>query len=235
MDRRTLVTVAVVLLVGLHGVAGTAAADPSVEVSRATVADEDGSVTRTLTYEFTAQSNGTANVRAQMADGAVDFEFVEWESLDANRQGTGSSWEVQGGNTYRVTYEATIPEDASGYYDAETVSGFSSPAWDETLSVDVLEPQFGYVSTQTTELVFQNTDQASTTVSVDVPNDGQGLMMPSEVTFSDVPSGFSVDYSDLPDQIQGGGSGSVTVAVSASSSVSSGTYEFTATVRDNLG
>ncbi|WP_115865326.1 hypothetical protein [Halorussus litoreus] len=235
MDSRTLVTVAVVLLVGLHGVAGTAMANPDTTVNRATVIADGGSVTETLTYEFTAPSNDTASVRGQITDGEVGFEFVEWQSLDTNRDGTGSSWQVRAGNSYRVTYEATVTESASGYYDVETVSGFSSPAWDETLTVDVLEPAFGYVSTQQTELVFESNDQASTTLDVPIPNDGQGLMIPADVTFSGVPDGVTLSYSQLPGSIPGGESQAVTLDMSTDSSVDKGSYQFTATVEDNLG
>ena len=77
MDKRTLVTVGVVLLVGLHGVAGTALADPNATVSRAAIADNGGPVTETLTYEFTADANETATVNGASVPVVETFAGVD--------------------------------------------------------------------------------------------------------------------------------------------------------------
>ncbi|WP_135827744.1 COG1361 family protein [Halorussus halobius] len=232
MDKRTFATVAVVLLVGLHGVAGTALADPSATVSRATIADSGGSVTETLTYEFTADVNETVTVNDQMTDNGVTFAFDSWQA--GGQSGSGNSWQVQAGTTYEVTYEATVSESA-GDASVYTVDQFSSNPENQELSIDVTDPSFGFVSDQQVDLVFESSGEASTEVDVDVPNDGQGVMLPADVSFSGVPSGFSADYSGLPNEISAGGSGTVTLEVTAQDSVDEGTYEFTATVEDNLG
>lgn len=233
MDKRTLLTLAVVALVGLHGVAGTAVADRNVTVSAAEIAAEGGSTTETLSYTFTPGAGQTqASVRGSMSSGGVQFSFQGWEDLGDGTTGSSTSWNVSDGNEYRVVYEATVPEGAGT---ANVRTGPTNRPEGVALQVQVTEPQFGPVGTQQSELVFESRNQGTTSIDVNVPNDGNGVMIPSDVTFGGVPDGFTVDYANLPGEIQPQSTGTVTIDVTADGSVDPGTYSFTATVEDNLG
>lgn len=233
MDSGRLLAVALALLVGLQAVAGPAMADSTAEVSRAELAD-GSSVTRTLSYTFTpSDGEDTASVEATMYSSNVEFAFQHWEDLDDGDTGTSTTWNVSDGNEYRVVYEATVPSGTdAGYYGRYTSSSGSES---EYLEVQVTAPEFGYIYTQEVDVVFQSEDAVTATKAVELSNTGDGLMKPTEVTFSGVPGGFSVDYSALPSEIAAGGSGAVQLEVTADPSVAQGTYEFEATVEDNLG
>ncbi|NHN61693.1 MULTISPECIES: hypothetical protein [Halorussus] len=232
MDKRRLLTVAVALLVGLHAIAGPVAADSSVTVSRAEAAASSGdTVTRALTATFVAQSNQSVTVNNQMADGAVEFDFQEWDDLDGGASGTSNSWTMQAGHEYEIRYEATIPSSATGGY----YYGDTDDPDNNRLEVRVVEPRFGSIYTQDATVVFRSNDEGSATKEVSISNTGEGQMRPTEVTFSGVPGGFSASYDSLPNTVDAGESSAFDLEIEADSSVSKGTYQFRATVRDNLG
>ncbi|WP_135852196.1 COG1361 family protein [Halorussus salinus] len=234
MDKRSAVAVCLALLVAVHGFAGAATAQSNVSVSRAAAAASSGDqITRTVTTTFEATSNRTVNVDGQMADGNVEFAFQEWSDLDGTADGTGTSWRVRAGHEYELRYRATIPASASeGYHTAYTAG--SGPERKQ-LTVRVTEPQFGFIDTQDVTVVFKSNDQGSASKKVDISNDGEGQMRPSEVTFSGVPDGFAVNAENLPNRIGAGDSKSMTLQIEAAQSVSKGDYQFRATVTDNLG
>ncbi|UPW02279.1 hypothetical protein M0R88_09355 [Halorussus gelatinilyticus] len=234
MDRRSAVTVCLALFVALHGFAGAATAQSSVTVSRASAAASSGDqITRTLTTTFEATSNRTVTVNGQMADGNVEFAFQEWTDLDGTASGSGTSWQVRAGHEYELRYEATVPASANaGYHTAYTADGGAER---KRLTVRVTEPQFGFIDDQDATVVFESKNTGSATKKVDIPNTGEGQMRPSEVTFSNVPDGFTVNAQNLPDRIDAGGTKSMKLQIEADESVSKGNYQFRATVTDNLG
>lgn len=211
----------------------TAAATGSIELEAAT--DESG--TETLSFTFVADANETvtATDRIERDGGNVVFEFYRWEDLDGSRSSTSNSWSVEAGHEYRVSYDVVAsPDTTEGYYSGTvSVSGQTS----ESLSVDVsvLEPQFGSVYGQETDLVFESVDAASTEVDVDISNTGDGEMRGTNVTFSGVPTGMTVDSSGLDDQIDAGGTDTLTLDIAADETVSEGSYQVDVTVTDNLG
>lgn len=234
MDKRALLAVAVAAMVALNGFAGGVAAASSTDVSRATLADESSAVTETLTYTFTPDpGEDSATVKSSMSNGGVEFTFDGWTDLDAGDSGETTTWNVSDGNEYRVTYEVRIPTDTTtGSYAAYSADGGSAR---EYLETNVVEPRFGNIYRQNVDLAFDSSDSGSATKDVEIPNTGSGLMKPTEITFSGVPSGFGVEYSGLSNEIAGGGSDTVELQISADSTVEEGTYEFQATVTDNLG
>ncbi|MBX0325232.1 hypothetical protein EGH21_19585 [Halomicroarcula sp. F13] len=136
-----------------------------------------------------------------------------------------------------MEYDVSAQSGArEGTYDLySTVNGPGS-SYSETLSVDVqvLEPRFGSVGTQTGEVTFTEDDTASTTVTADVENTGDGVMTGVDASTSGVPSGMSVSVS-TPDEIGAGDTGSVEVDIDADGSLTEGSHSFTVEMTDSLG
>jgi hypothetical protein len=236
MDRQTLLAVALALAVGLHGFAGGAMATSSVTVQLSSVADDPSdSQTKTLTYQFTPRSNQTVSLDGRISEdgGNVVFDFAEWSDLDTGQGGTETSWRVTAGHTYRVSYEVTVEADAAD--DTYAVYSTDSGPASERLEADVVAPRFGTVYTQDVELAFESKTEGTATKNVEIPNEGDGSMRPTNVTFSGVPSGFTVDYDGLPSVVEARTDGTFQLDITADETVSKGTYDFEATVRDNLG
>ena len=233
--------VLVVAMVALSAFAGpAAAASGSVELDRAL---DDQRATEELSFTFVASANETVSADgSQSFDGGdVTFEFEEWEDLDGGGSGSSSSWEVENGNEYRVTYEARASSGAGEdtYSWRATVSGGATSA-SETLelTVDLLEPRFGSIDTRDPETVIFTDDDSDGTTEVDVEfdNTGEGVMVLDGVDLTDTgPSGIDVSVDSLSGQVDAGGSGTAVLDVSVDPSVDEGDYTISGTITDNLG
>jgi len=239
MRRSGVLAAAVAVVVALSAFAAPAtAAYGSVSVEAAVDGDVDQT---TMTFSFTADQNGTVSVGSddsvQLDGGNVEFEFDSWSGSGGD-SGSSGTWSVEAGARYTVEYVGTAYSGATERQHSTTVSvdyqsGGVAASEPLDLDVDVLEPQFGFVGGVDGDLVFDG-DAADTTVSATVPNDGDGVMVVEDVSFSGVPSGLSASVSSTPDQIDANGEGTVDIDVTADSSVSEGTYQFDATVTDSL-
>lgn len=236
--RNAVLAAAVALVVALSAFTGPAAAASGfVSVEAAIEGDVDET---TLEFTFNPDQNGTVAVgdeSIQVDGGNVEFTFSGWSG--GGDSGSDGTWTVQADTQYTVEYTATATAGATETTHSTTVTvnhQNSGREWDENLdlTVDVLEPEFGSVGTVSGDLVFEG-DTAETTVTADVPNYGDGVMVVEDVSFSGVPSGLSASASSTPDQISAGDSGSLGIDVTADSSVDEGTYRFDATVTDSLG
>ncbi|GAA0203497.1 hypothetical protein [Halobaculum roseum] len=242
MSRTTtavrLFAVAFAVVVALGAATPAIAANVTVEKDAALT---DQTVSDELSFTFTADANDTVDATDEItrANGNVVFEFDSWEQVGGTDSGSSSSWEVTAGEEYEVTYEVVVTGDVaddtySGTAEVEGNSVYAS----EPLEVDVrlLYPEFGTPDTGDPTLVFDdpNSQSQSTTFDVSVPNDGEGAMVISEATFSNVPDGFSVETESLPDTIDGFGDGDVEIQVTADDDVTAGSYSFTMTLEDNL-
>lgn len=106
------------------------------------------------------------------------------------------------------------------------------------VNVDVLYPEFGDVSRQQGNVEFDEASEDTKTVEFtpDFPNEGAGNMEVESLSFTDVPSGFTITESSTPskvivpsDELRG------SFSVQVSDSVAEGTYQFTAVATDSLG
>ena len=244
MSRST--TVVRLLAVAFAVVVVLGAATPAVGVSTTVEKDAaltDQTVTDELSFTFTADSNGTVSATDEItrASGNVVFAFDSWERLDAGGGGgsSSSSWEVTAGAEYEVTYDVTVTGEVEDrtYSGTARISGATSYSERLDVSVDLLYPEFGFPDAGDPTLVFDNPDSQSqsTTIDVSVPNNGDGAMVISDVSFSNVPSGVSVDTESVPDTIDGNDEGTVELRVTADDDVSAGSYRFSMTLTDNLG
>lgn len=155
-------------MIAAGGVA-TAAESGTVQIQSAE--DNDSDSTR-LSYTFTANANGTASVTPRSEDqagGDVTFELQ-----------SASSFSVRNGQRYTVEYRATARSgaDERTYSFRPTVDVSGGGSYSESLSVDVdvLEPRFGSVGGQRTEIKFKGRSTESATVDVEVANVGDGVM-----------------------------------------------------------
>lgn len=246
MTRNTAARVAVVLgvcLLLVTGAAGTAtAASTTVEVDTA-VEDES---TETLAFTFTADSDATVSAPDEITrdGGAVTFAFDSWEATDGSGDGTSREWSVTSGTEYRVTYEVTATDDAGEQtYDAdvEITDEAGGVVHSERLEADVeiAEPAFGFAPSPdtTVDLAAGRDGDETATVTATIRNDGDGTMVLSDASFSDLPNGIEPAGDSLggAGEIPPGGSGSVELRVSVGPDVSEGRYDFQATVEDSLG
>lgn len=222
--------IVVALLIGWVIAAGgvaTAAESGTVQIQSAENNDSDS--TR-LSYTFTANANGTASVTPRSEDragGDVTFELQ-----------SASSFSVRNGQRYTVEYTATAQSgaDERRYSFTPTVDVSGGGSYSERLSVDVdvLEPRFGSISGQRTEVKFKGRSTESATLSVDIPNTGDGIMTGISASVDNSPSGIRVDLTS-PREIRAGSRGSIDAQITASDSVSEGTYTVGVTVSDSIG
>lgn len=240
--RRRLLTLAVVgvLCLAAAGVAGATTTDLAVES-----AIEDDTDTGTVDYTFTVGEEGDGEVDVEIttpasqgsADGTVDLEFLRWEAVGGGASGTGTEWTAQGGEQYRVVYEATARNGADGTYafDFEAEGGGVHTATFE-VTVEELRPALGTVTAEDSEVVFGADDTTeTTTVDVEIPNEGDGAMVVDDISFSNEPGGVSATVESISDRIAAGDTGEATVEVSIEESVSAGSVSLTATVQETQG
>jgi len=220
------------------------AATPAVGVSTTVEKDAaltDQTVSDELSFRFIADTNGTVSATDEItrAGGNVVFEFDSWDRVGSTDSGQSSQWTAVAGEEYEVTYDATVSGevDEQTYSGTARISGAASASERLEVYVDLLYPDFGVPDAGDPTLVFDSPDSQSQSTSVDVtvPNTGDGAMVISEATFSNVPSGFSVETDSIPDEIDGNGEGTVDIRISADDDVSAGSYRFTMTLTDNLG
>lgn len=193
----------------------------------------------TLELRFTASGDGNQTFDADEgpeADG-VDLSFVEWRDTTDGESGTSSEWEGDGGNTYEVTYEASVDQDPaieSGQRTVDVSVNYDAGTASESFTVDVNAPAFGGDTTQSDSVTLRGDRGTSTTdsVSVSVDNTGEGVLIPDDVTFSSVPDGVELSAT-TPDEIAARGSQSL--SIDADVPHTEDDFEFGATVSDNLG
>lgn len=239
MRNGVLLAVTIAVAVGLSTFATPAAAVSDVVEVEAAL-DDDAERT-TLEFTFVADRSGTVTIgdddALQTDGGNVDFEFAGWSG--GGQSGSSGTWSVEDGTRYTVEYDATASSGATEQSHRTEVSvdyGDGTLAASEPLEldVDVLEPELGGVDSVSGDLAFEG-DTAETTVTADVPNVGDGVLVVDDVTFSGVPSGISVSGSSVPDRISAGTTESVGIDVVADETVTDGTYSFDATVTDSQG
>ena len=245
MGERSAVPLVAVLLAALVALApavATAQASTTLELQDAVEGDTDQG---TLSYTFTVQGQNDTQVSitsrtTQSRDGGdVELNYQGWEAVDGSGSGGGTSWTATGGERYRVTYTVSARSGAgegSYSFDFGAQDGRGN-SYGTTFSADVevLSPRFGSASADETDVVFGSDSQAGATVVGSFQNTGEGVMLPEEVTYSNVPSGITVGTGSLSDRVDGDSTGEFSVDVSVSDSVGEGTYDFTATITDNLG
>ena len=238
-SERTVSRVGVVLVaavVVLSAFAGPAtAATETVELDEA-LDDQQRATEFTFTFFADANETVTADSGPSFQGGDVNFEFEGWEDLDSGASGSSTSWEVENGNEYQVTYQAQVSSGASDESWTARVSGGSTSA-SETLdlNVDYLEPQFANVDSPTETLIFTDNDDASTELDVGFDNDGPGVMVPESVDLDSTPSGIDVSVDSLSNEVDANGAGTAVLDVSVDPSVDAGDYTISGTINDNLG
>lgn len=213
-----------------------------IEAAESDDSDED---TLSYTFEVSGNSSDTRSVsvspdRRTFSSGDVTFEFAGWVDESGGGSGSSTSWTATGGHRYRVEYRVTAESGAAeGTYDISSTAQTSQNTYSArlTTSVDVLEPQFGSMTGEREQVVFDGDsgNDESTDVDVDIPNTGDGVMRVESVSISGEGAGISVSTDGFSNQIDAGDSGSLDLEVEVQDSVAEGTEQFTATVRDNLG
>jgi len=196
-----------------------------------------------LTFSFTPSQNGTAvaDGSQQRSGGDVEFQFESWENLDTGDSGGSQSWEVERGDQYQVTYEASATSGASEQRYSWTASVDYQSGGEiasETLNLDVnfLDPQFGGADSPTETVVFtEDGSDASAGLDIGFDNDGPGVMVPDSVNLDSTPSGITVSVDSLSNQVDAGGSGTAALDVAVDPSVDKGDYTVSGTITDNLG
>ena len=238
-SERTVSRVGVVLVaavVVLSAFAGPAtAATETVELDEA-LDDQQRATEFTFTFFADANETVTADSGPSFQGGDVNFEFEGWEDLDSGASGSSTSWEVENGNEYQVTYQAQVSSGASDESWTARVSGGSTSA-SETLdlNVDYLEPQFANVDSPTETLIFTDNNDASTELDVGFDNNGPGVMVPESVDLDSTPSGIDVSVDSLSNEVDANGAGTAVLDVSVDPSVDAGDYTISGTINDNLG
>ena len=236
VGRVGVVLVAVLIAVSAFAAPATAIVSESVELDEA-LDDQQRATEFTFTFFASANETVTADSGPSFQGGDVSFEFEEWNDLDSGASGSSTSWEVENGNEYEVTYQAQVDSGANDESWTATVSGGSTSA-SETLdlTVDYLQPQFGTTDSPTETVIFTDSGSDGTTeLDVGFDNNGQGVMVPDSVSLDSTPSGIDVSVDSLSNQVDAGGSGTAVLDVSVDPSVSAGDYTISGTINDNLG
>jgi uncharacterized membrane protein len=234
-----LLAVVVALAVASGAFAGPAtAAATTVEIQAAT--EEDA--TDQLFVTFDTQSNGTVSVPTQLNDGPAQFVFQGWERVGGPGSGDSSEWEAVPGAQYRVEYDAVVDGDAAaGSYAEQLIveqEGTQIESRELRVDVDVLTPRFGSQGTvfPTVEVDQVREEPQDVTVSIPVENTGDGVMVLESVEANGLPSGIETDGDSFEtNRLNPNERTDASLDLAVDPSVEAGTYEFTATVRDNLG
>ncbi|WP_096389349.1 COG1361 family protein [Halopenitus persicus] len=221
--RLAVAAVALAVLVGFAVPAGAASGSVTVDA-----AIDSGSESTTMQFTFTAPSNGTITNADEPSSGDVSFAFDDRLPMT-----------VQAGQTYSVSYRATADQRASEGTYSESVSLYyddGSTATTEGLDLTVTEaePQFGSVSGENVDVVFTSSGDQTETVELTVPNDGEGTMVPEDVSVN-TPQGISVSVDRMPSRIDGYGQGTIDLTVTVDRDATAETHTVSGTVQDNLG
>ena len=236
VGRGVVALVAVLIAVSAFAAPATAIVSQSVELDEA-LDDQQRATEFTFTFFASANETVTADSGQSFQGGDVNFEFEGWNDLDSGASGSSTSWEVENGNEYEVTYQAQVSSGANDQSWTATVNGGSTSA-SETLdlTVDYLQPQFGTTDSPTETVIFTDSGSDGTTeLDVGFDNIGQGVMVPDSVSLDSTPSGIDVSVDSLSNQVDAGGSGTAVLDVSVDPSVSAGDYTISGTINDNLG
>ena len=236
LGRFGVVLVALLVAVAAFAAPATAVVSETVELDEA-LDDQQRATEFTFTFTASANETVTADSGPSFQGGDVVFEFEEWNDLDGGGSGSSTSWEVENGNRYEVTYQAQVSSGATDESWTATVSGGATSA-SETLdlTVDYLQPRFGGADSPTETVVFtEDGSDASAELDVGFDNDGPGVMVPDSVDLDGTPSGIDVSVDSLSNQVDAGGSGTAVLDVSVDPSVGAGDYTVSGTVTDNLG
>ncbi|ERH11429.1 MAG: hypothetical protein J07HB67_00436, partial [halophilic archaeon J07HB67] len=242
MTASRVVTVVVALAV-VSGAFTTpaSAASTTVAVEAATDEDATGQFDEDK-ITFKTEANGTVSVPAQLSDGPVDFFFSSWERTDGPGSGNDNEWEAVPGAQYTVEYDVAVDGDAeAGRYTEELVvtrEGTEIASEQLRVDVEVLTPEFADQSTvfPTVEVDQVREEPQEVGVSVPVENVGSGVMVLDSIEASGLPAGIELTNNRLQtDRVNQGEDTDLSLDLAVGPSVDEGTYEFTATVRDNLG
>ena len=236
VGRVGVVLVAVLIAVSAFAAPATAIVSESVELDEA-LDDQQRATEFTFTFFASANETVTADSGPSFQGGDVSFEFEEWNDLDSGASGSSTSWEVENGNEYEVTYQAQVSSGANDESWTATVSGGATSA-SETLdlTVEYLQPQFGGADSPTETVVFtEDGSDAAAELDIGFDNDGPGVMVPDSITLDSTPSGIDVSVGSLSNQVDAGGSGTAVLDVSVDPSVDAGDYTVSGTITDNLG
>ena len=236
VGRAMVAVVVAVLVVSAFAGPATAVVSETVELDEAL---NDQQRATEFTFTFTASGNDTvtADSGQTFQGGNVEFEFEEWDDLDSGASGSSSTWDVQNGNQYEVTYQAVASSGANSESWTASVSG-GSTSDSETLdlTVDYLQPQFGGADSPTETVIFTDDGSDGTTeLDVGFDNNGPGVMVPESVDLDSTPNGIDVSVASLSGQVDAGGSGAAVLDVAVDPSVSEGDYTISGTINDNLG
>ena len=237
-----LVAVLLAVLVALAPATATAQPSTTLELQEAIEGDTDEG---TVSYTFRVRGENRTQVSiasrtTQSRDGGdVELVFRGWEAVGGAGSGSGTSWSATGGERYRVVYEVSARSGArEGSYSFDfRARDDRGNSYATTLSADVevLRPRFGSGGAETADVVFDGGSTARTTVDGSFTNDGEGVMLLREVSYSGVPSGMTARTESLSDRVGGGDTGSFEIDLDIDESVDEGRYDFTATVTDSLG
>jgi len=236
VGRGVVAFVAVLIAVSAFAAPATAVVSETVELDEA-LDDQQRATEFTFTFFASANETVTADTGPSFQGGDVNFEFEGWNDLDSGASGSSTSWEVENGNEYEVTYQAQVSSGANDESWTATVSGGSTSA-SETLdlTVDYLQPQFGGADSPTETVIFTDSGSDGTTeLDVGFDNNGQGVMVPDSVSLDSTPGGIDVSVDSLSNQVGAGGSGTAVLDVSVDPSVTAGDYTISGTIDDNLG
>ncbi|GAB6878437.1 hypothetical protein JCM17823_07110 [Halorubrum gandharaense] len=234
-NRWIVVLIALSVLLGA-AVATAAATSGNVELDEAL---DDQSESETLSFTFTASEDGTVSATDTRTTSGGDVEFVFSSWSGGGSSGTSTSWSVEEGEQYTVEYTATAESGASETTHSESVGvehddGTTEASETLSLAVDYVEPAFGTINDQSTEVVFVDDDSATTTVEVDMPNVGDGVMDVTDVVFEEH-DGVDASVDSRSDLIDGNSNGDLTTEIAVDDSVDAGSYSVGVTVSDNLG
>ena len=225
------VAAVVAVCVVLGTVVGLAAAS-SATVELAEV-DAEGEQTETVSFQFVADANTSVSAPAsETTDGGhVTFEFDGWSG--GGDSGSDSSWDVTEGETYHVEYVVRVESGASEGSHSVTVSDGQSGQFSEQLSVTVAAPAFGTIQDQDAEVVFHDDDAQTKTVSVSVPNSGDGVMFTDGATVDDDHDDIDVEVGSLTNEIDN--SGTLELDIEIDPEAEEGSYDVDVIVSETLG
>lgn len=237
-ERRLRVLAAAVALAVVVSMAAPAAASSgTAELDRAL---DDQSDSQPLTFTFVASQDGevTATDSVTQDGGDVEFVFSGWNHIGGSA-GTDVTWAVEEGEEYEVEYVATAYSGADEVSHSASVTvehddGTTEESETLWLSVDYLDPEFGFFDAPEEDVVFTDDDTETVEIEVDVPNAGDGVMVLEEVSTAGVPGDVDVDVASTPDRIAGNDDGTVVLEVDVDPSIATGTYSFDLEFEDTL-
>lgn len=233
-----LVTFIVVLSLCVPAAAAVDEGYGEVEIEAALEDDRDATA---IEFSFVASEDGTVTLGddelIERDGGDVEFEFREWSTDHSS--GDEPTWEVTAGEEYTVEYVARAHSGASEQQhtvpvDVHYEDGSHELDEELTLDVAVLEPEFGFIGPVEEEVIVEGFEETDT-LTVDLPNVGDGVMVVEDVSFSGEPADVTVSAESVPDQIEADETGGLDIKVGVDDDTAEGTHSFETTVVDSEG